>query len=74
MHLKLPDDVPSEKIENGAFNNAGKYSFCDPFIKLDKRLPEGYEGVNTLDAACKKHDLAYKNLKKQKRVILQMIF
>ena len=45
MHLKLPDDVPSEQVENGTFNNTWKYSFCGPFTKLDKRLTEGYEGV-----------------------------
>ena len=40
MHLKLPEDVSSEQVENGTFNNNGKYSFFGPFTKLDKRLPE----------------------------------
>ena len=66
MHLKLPDDVPSKQVRNGTFNNIGKYSFCGPFTKLDKWLAEGYEGVNTLDAASKKHDLAYKKYRKSK--------
>ena len=27
-------------------------------------LTEGYEGINTLDAACEKHDLTFKKYKK----------
>ena len=63
MHLILPKDIPSEQVENGTFENTGKYLFCGPFIKFDERLPEGYEGVNLLDAACRKHDLDYKKYK-----------
>ena len=59
MHLKLPKDVPSEYVENGSFNHTGKYSYCGPGTKLKKRLQEGYKGVNSLDAACIEHDLAY---------------
>ena len=66
MHVKLPDDVSSEQVKNGIFHNTGKYSFREPFTKLDKLLPEGYKGVNTLDAACRKHDLAYKKYRKSK--------
>ena len=59
MHMRLPADVPSEYVPNGSFNNTGKYSFCGPFTKLSKRLAEGYQGVNSLDKACKTHDIAY---------------
>src|ERR1044072_3446274 len=27
MHLNLPNNVPSENIENESFNNTGKYSY-----------------------------------------------
>ena len=37
----------------------GKYSYCGPFTKLNKRLTEGYRGVNLLDRACFDHDVAY---------------
>jgi hypothetical protein len=59
MHLSLPKDVKSENIENGSFNNTGKYSYCGPGTKLNKRLAEGYKGVNDLDKACLEHDNAY---------------
>lgn len=35
------------------------YNFCGPGTKLEKRLARGDRGVNSLDEACKKHDLAY---------------
>lgn len=57
MHMKSA--VGSEKVPNGSFNDTGKYSFCGPFTKLKKRLLEGYRGINTLDKACMKHDIAY---------------
>ncbi len=59
LHLSLPKDVPSENIKDGSFNKTGKYSYCGPGTKLNKRLNEGYKGVNDLDMACLKHDLAY---------------
>ena len=59
LHLNLPNNVPSENIENGSFNNTGKYSYCGPGTKVRKRLTEGYEGVNSLDKACKQHDMCY---------------
>jgi hypothetical protein len=59
LHLSLPIDVKSENIEDGSFNNTGKYSYCGPGTKLNKRLIEGYKGVNDLDKACLQHDLAY---------------
>jgi Phospholipase A2-like domain/Domain of unknown function (DUF5679) len=59
MHLSLPKGVPSEYVPGGSFNNTGKYSFCGPFTKMNKRLAEGYKGVNDLDKKCFKHDIAY---------------
>jgi hypothetical protein len=56
MHLKSA--VGSEQVSSGSFNDTGKYSFCGPFTKLHKRLSEGYKGINTLDKACQKHDIA----------------
>lgn len=35
------------------------YQFCGPGTKLEKRLARGDQGINSLDAACKKHDIAY---------------
>jgi transposase InsO family protein len=66
MHLSLPSNVSSEQVSDGSFNTTGKYSFCGPFTKLDKRLVEGYEGVNSLDEACRRHDIAYTKYKKTK--------
>ena len=37
------------------------YQYCGPGTKLDKRLSRGDPGINPLDVACKKHDIAYKN-------------
>jgi hypothetical protein len=59
MHMRLPSDVPSENVPGGSFQNTGKYSYCGPFTKLDKRLSQQYRGVNPLDRACLTHDVAY---------------
>ncbi len=67
MHLSLPNDVPSENVREGTFNKTGKYSYCGPGTKYRKRLREGYEGVNSLDRACKEHDLAYSKMKSTKQ-------
>ena len=40
-----------------------KYNFCGPFTKLDKRLARGDVGINRLDEACKRHDIAYSQSK-----------
>lgn len=37
----------------------GGYQYCGPGTKLKKRLARGDEGINLLDKACKKHDIAY---------------
>jgi hypothetical protein len=59
MHMRLPREVPSEDVPGGAFQNTGKYSYAGPYTKLDKRLSQGYRGVNKLDRACLDHDVAY---------------
>lgn len=35
------------------------YQFCGPGTRLAKRLARGDEGVNSLDQACRTHDIAY---------------
>ena len=59
MHMRLPKGVPSEDIPGGTFQDTGKYSYCGPFTKLDKRLSQGYKRANHLDRACLNHDVAY---------------
>ena len=59
MHMRLPKAGLSEDVPGGSFQNTGKYSYCGPFTKLNKRLTEGYRGVNQLDRACFDHDVAY---------------
>jgi len=59
MHMRLPKGVLSEDVPGGSFRNTGKYSCCGPFTKLNKRLTEGYRGVNQLDRACFDHGVAY---------------
>src|ERR1700733_13416640 len=59
IHLSLPANIPSENVPDGEFNNTKRYSFCGPFTKLQKRLDQGYKGVNNLDRACMQHDIAY---------------
>jgi hypothetical protein len=66
VHLNLPSNTPSENIQNGSFNNTGKYSYCGPGTKIKKRLQEGYKGVNSLDKACKEHDISYSKIKSTK--------
>ena len=66
LHMSLPLDTPSEYIQQGSFNNTGKYSFCGPKTRLQKRLSEGYKGVNSIDRACKEHDIHYSKFKTTK--------
>lgn len=35
------------------------YQYCGPGTKLQKRLKRGDPGINELDKACKRHDIAY---------------
>lgn len=39
------------------------YQYCGPGTKLQKRLARGDRGINSLDAACKEHDIAYSKSK-----------
>ncbi len=39
------------------------YNFCGPGTKLKKRLERGDVGVNSLDEACKTHDITYSQSK-----------
>lgn len=66
VHLRLPSGIESEKVPSGSFNETGKYSYCGPGTKIEKRLKEGYEGVNSLDKACKQHDIFYSQHSKTK--------
>lgn len=59
MHVRLPGGVQSEVVPGGTFVDTEKYSYCGPFTKLDRRLSQGYRGVNELDRACLNHDVAY---------------
>ena len=43
------------------------YNYCGPGIKLKKRLERGDIGINSLDEACKTHDLAYDSESSLKR-------
>lgn len=35
------------------------YQYCGPGTKLAKRLQRGDRGINSLDEACRQHDIAY---------------
>ena len=35
------------------------YQFCGPETRLEKRLAKGDQGINSLDAVCHEHDIAY---------------
>src|SRR5271163_335995 len=56
LHLAAQN---GEYVPNGSFNNLQKYSFAGPGTQLEKRLEEGYEGINKLDRKAKLHDLFY---------------
>lgn len=60
MHM---DTIRGEEVPGGSFNGRKKYSYCGPFTRVEKRIAEGYEGVNELDQACKKHDIDYQEHK-----------
>lgn len=42
------------------------YQYCGPGTQLDKRLARGDPGINKLDQACKRHDIAYSKLQNSK--------
>ncbi|EFN80761.1 hypothetical protein EAI_05527, partial [Harpegnathos saltator] len=35
------------------------YQFCGPGTRLIKRFARGDQGINSLDAECREHDIAY---------------
>lgn len=37
------------------------YNYCGPGTKLEKRLARGDAGINSLDSACKDHDISYQS-------------
>lgn len=39
------------------------YEYCGPGTKLEERLAKGQRGINPLDAACREHDIAYRDHK-----------
>jgi len=43
------------------------YQFCGPGTKLEKRLQLGQKGINPLDEACRRHDLAYSSSKETRK-------
>lgn len=42
------------------------YQYCGPGTQLEKRLARGDPGINKLDQACKRHDIAYSKLQNSK--------
>lgn len=65
----LIDKLPFEAHISG-------YQFCGPGTKLKERLLKGQTGVNALDSACLRHDLAYsqsKNLEDRHRADAELI-
>mgnify|MGYP007002769539 CR=1 FL=1 len=64
MHMKT--NSQGENVDGGEFNNTGKYSYCGPGTKFDKRKKQGYKGINELDKACFKHDEVYNSTSEQK--------
>lgn len=42
------------------------YQYCGPGTQLEKRLARGDPGINKLDQACKRHDIAYTQLQSSK--------
>ena len=40
LHMRLPSNVSSEYIPNGAFGNTKKYSYCEPKAKVQQRIKD----------------------------------
>lgn len=56
---KIIDKLPIEL-------HVPNYQYCGPGTNLRKRLARGDQGINPLDAACKRHDIAYEKSKETK--------
>ena len=55
-----------EHVPEGSFNDQQKYSFCGPGTRYEKKIREGYKGINELDKMCKLHDQYYNENKDTK--------
>jgi hypothetical protein len=65
----MPSKSSTVKVGKGLLNRAINslpielhipgYQFCGPGTRLVKRLARGDQGINSLDAACREHDIAY---------------
>ncbi|XP_071055111.1 uncharacterized protein [Onthophagus taurus] len=53
------EDDMNDVIRTGGELHLPGYQFCGPGTNLMKRLARGDPGINKLDRACKRHDLAY---------------
>lgn len=64
--ISMPDPRGSGLI-NSIINNLPfelhlpGYNYCGPGTNLKKRLQRGDKGINKLDEACMRHDIAYEN-------------
>ncbi|KYN01706.1 hypothetical protein ALC62_07535 [Cyphomyrmex costatus] len=62
-------NLPTKGFLNHAINalpielHIPGYQFCGPGTRLVKRLATGDRGINPLDVACRKHDIAYSRCK-----------
>lgn len=62
LQRKTGEGVVNSLINNLPFElHIPGYQYCGPGTKVSKRVARGDKGINPLDAACKKHDIAYLN-------------
>lgn len=61
---KIIDKLPFELHVPG-------YQYCGPGTHLQKRLTRGDPGINPLDTACKRHDIAYTDKNSENRSIAE---
>ena len=60
LQYKTGSGIVNSLINNLPFElHIPGYQYCGPGTKVIKRVARGDQGINPLDAACKKHDLAY---------------
>lgn len=63
---KIIDKLPFELHVPG-------YQYCGPGTHLQKRLTRGDPGINPLDTACKRHDIAYTDKNSENRSIADKV-
>lgn len=74
VHQNIPISRCATAVQGGGLLNTAinklpfevhlpGYQYCGPGTKLDKRLSRGDQGINSLDRACKEHDIAYSQSK-----------